>query len=243
MTSSTKPPRLAIILPSRNLVFSQTVAELFHELQDRDYEIFWSHGRPIPECFNVPTEAALADPTFTHLLTVEEDMIIHPGILDDMLDVDADAVTCDYPVTADGQGSVLYDSPDTAFYTGCGFLLIKTDLLHQLPKPIWRADIEWHTRRFGSRYRFSAHIVDDRKNYGQQDVAFGLRLYYNNRPIRVLSETLGQRKLVTRGEPGTNQGCHAIEDYLIITNRAEPSTIQDAEFQNIYELSDWLAMK
>jgi hypothetical protein len=42
-------------------MFSQTFEELLGELEGFDYEIFWAHGRPLPDCFNEPTEEALSD--------------------------------------------------------------------------------------------------------------------------------------------------------------------------------------
>lgn len=55
-----KSVKIAVILPSRGLVFSKTVDELLRELKPYSYEIFWSHGRPIPDCFEIPTQEALA---------------------------------------------------------------------------------------------------------------------------------------------------------------------------------------
>lgn len=208
-----KSVKIAVILPSRGLVFSKTVEELLGELAPYDHQIFWSHGRPIPDCFEIPTQEALADPTFTHLLTVEEDMIIPEGSLKAMLGRNEHAVAYDYPVTGNSGGTILYDMDGDAYFTGCGLLLVEMETMRKLKAPIWRVDIEWNMKQVGNKYHFHIKLVDDKKNYGQQDIAFGLRLYYNDTPIKVMPGNIGQRKLERRGGGRTNQGAHEIVEY------------------------------
>ena len=203
--------KLAVILPSRGLIFSKTVEELYRELDGLDFKIFWSHGRPIPDCFEIPTREALKDKSFTHLLTVEEDMIIPKGAIGKMLKASKHAIAYDYPVTGSPSGTVLYDMDGTAFFTGCGILLVDMNIVRRMVFPIWRVDIAWGMKLFADRAEFN--IKPGRKeDYGQQDIAFGLRLYINNIPLHVIGET-GQRKLVKRGEGMTNQGQHEIIEY------------------------------
>lgn len=205
---------IAVILPSRGLVFSKTVEELLKELQPYKHEIYWSHGRPIPDCFEIPTNQILKKGGFSHILIIEEDMIVLPGTLKKMLDMNVHAVACDYPVTGHPSGTVLYDTENTAFFTGCGFLLCKFDLIKAMKKPIWRVDLEWNMEYKQNFIEFNIEVVSDKKNYGQQDIAFGLRLYANNMPIYVLEDTLGQRKLIRKGKGYTNRGMHAIKENL-----------------------------
>ena len=125
--------RIAVILPSRGLVYSKTVEELYKALEGLSFKLFWSHGRPIPDCFEIPTEEALNDPTFTHLLVIEEDMIIPKDGIKNMLKADIHAIAYDYPVTGAPGGTVLYDTEDTAYFTGCGILLVKMDIIRKMP--------------------------------------------------------------------------------------------------------------
>jgi hypothetical protein len=209
--------RLAVVLPSRGLVFSKTVEELYRELDGLDFKIFWSHGRPIPDCFEIPTREALKDKSFTHLLTIEEDMIIPKGAVKKMLSKRKEAVAYDYPVTGSPSGTVLYDMDGTAFFTGCGILLVEMDIVRRMVFPIWRVDIAWGMKLFADRAEFD--IKPGRKeDYGQQDIAFGLRLYVNNIPLHVVGET-GQRKLIKRGEGMTNQGSHEIVEYSDVSRQ------------------------
>ena len=204
--------RIAVILPSRGLVFSKTVEELYEALEGLSFKLFWSHGRPIPDCFEIPTTEALKDPTFTHLLVIEEDMIIPKDSIKKMLAANIHAIAYDYPVTGAVGGTVLYDTDDTAYFTGCGLLLVKMEYIRKMKKPVWRTDIAWNMSHRPGYVEFN---IEDRSkaDYGQQDIAFGLRFYINKLPIQVVKETTGQRKLEKRGDGFTNDGTHTIVEY------------------------------
>lgn len=139
-------------------------------------------------------------------------MIIPKDGIKNMLKADVHAIAYDYPVTGAPSGTVLYDTDDTAFFTGCGILLVKMDVIRSMKKPIWRTDIAWNMKHRPGHIEFN--IKDKQKaDYGQQDIAFGLRLYINNMPIKVMQETTGQRKLEKKGEGMTNEGTHHIVEY------------------------------
>jgi hypothetical protein len=223
--------KLAVILPSRGLVFSKTVEELLDELEGYDHQIFWSHGRPIPDCFEIPTRQALKDKSFTHLLTIEEDMIIPKGAIAKMLKEKRPVVAYDYPVTGDPGGTVLYETSDTAFFTGCGVMLVEMDIVRRMVLPIWRVDIAWNMKHRAGYIEFN--IQDKRiADYGQQDIAFGLRLYVNQIPIYVIGKT-GQRKLEKRGEDFTNDGCHEIVEYTKVSKQHYLVDGQDNGFRKV----------
>jgi len=217
------PTRIAAILPSRGLVFSKTVEEMLRELAPYDHKIFWSHGRPIPNCFEIPTQEALKDKSYTHLLVIEEDMIIPKGAIKKMLALKKHAVAYDYPVTGSPSGTTLYDTPNTAFFTGCGILLVEMDIVRRMPFPIWKVDIAWNMKLFGDRVEFDIQEHTS-EFYGQQDIAFGLRLYANQIPIYVMPDTTGQRKLIKRGKGMTNQGSHEIVEYTNVEKQAYLNT-------------------
>ena len=49
---------IAVILPSRGLIFSRTADEILQNLKDIPHKIYFSHRKPIPDCFNEPVEEA-----------------------------------------------------------------------------------------------------------------------------------------------------------------------------------------
>lgn len=213
--------KLAVVFPSRGLAFSQTVEELYRELNSTggDYTVFFSHGRPIPDCFEIPTQEALKG-DFDAVLYAEDDMVFTEGILNKMIARDVPAVACDYPVGGGSGGTVMYDPDGKAFFTGCGLLLVKMELLRRMPAPIWRDDVRWKPYMDSGLVHFAV-TTDDAEHYGQQDVAFGLRLYANGMPIEVMDETIGQREVVVMGKDGTNQGQHKVVDRMEVVPRTD----------------------
>jgi hypothetical protein len=220
--------KLAVALPSRGLVFSKTVEELLDELRDYDHQIFWSHGRPIPDCFEIPTRQALGDNTFTHLLVIEEDMVIPKGAIAEMLKEKRPVVAYDYPATDVPSGTVLYESPQYAYFTGVGVFLIEMDIVRRMVFPIWRTNISWSMMHRNGYVEFN--ISEREADYGQQDIAFCLRLYVNEIPIYVMPESTGQRKLVKKGEGMTNHGTHEIKEFFEINTERPELAPQDNGF-------------
>lgn len=202
---------LAIILPSRGLLFSESFEELLRELKPFDYKIYFSHGRPIPDCFEIPTERALEDPRVTHILFAEDDMMLPKGILKKMVDLNVPATALDYPFKNDGEATILHDPEGFALYSGTGFLLVWREVLDKFPRPIFRTDLAWDTRIQNHVLYMWPRDVSKIKTYGLHDVNFGLTLWTNGMPI-VPAAPAGQRKLLALGQPNTNNGAHLIKE-------------------------------
>lgn len=202
--------KLGVVLPSRGLLFSESFEELLRELKPFDYKIYFSHGKPIPDCFNDPLEKALKDPNVTHILFCEDDMALPEGILQKMLDLNVPATALDYPFKNDGEATILHDPDGLAIYSGTGFLLVWREILDKMPKPIFRTDLAWDTRiQKGTLYMWPRDVRKV-KTYGLHDINFGLTLWTNGMAI-VPAAPAGQRKLVALGMPNTNSGAHIIK--------------------------------
>jgi hypothetical protein len=203
--------KLAVILPSRGLSFSRTCDELLKELKPLDYRLFFSIGHKLPDCFNIPLEEILKDKSFTHVLIVEDDMIIPKGILRKMFNVNYPLVALDYPFKKNGESTVLHDPDGMALYTGTGFLLIERWLLDMMPKPIFRTDTAWDMMiSKDNELLIWGRDVSKIKTYGLHDVHFGLTMWSQGLPILVMKQTTGQRKLRKKGEAGSNSGADEI---------------------------------
>jgi hypothetical protein len=229
MNSRTKKTKLAVVVPSRGTAFSRTLEELMRELKGIDHKFYFSHGKPIPDCFNDPTEAALKDPDVTHVLYCEDDMIIPKGILRKMLKRDYPAVALDYPFKQDNEATALHDPNGMAFFSGTGFLLVMRIVLEKLPKPIWRIDTAWDSliKRDGTIIWWPRD-VSKIKTYGLHDVNFGLTLYSNKLPIMVMEQTAGQRKLRALGKEQSNQGTHEIYDLTkVLRNNTTKNAVEE----------------
>lgn len=201
--------KLAVIVPSRGLMFSETLEELLRELEGFNYEIFWAHGKSLPDCFNEPTERALADPDVFAVLICEDDMIIPKGILKEMFEQAYPVVALDYPFKKDGDATTHHDPDGFAYYTGTGFLLVAKAVLENMEKPIWRTDIIFDPFIDKDTIHFWPRKLD-KVFYGLHDLYFGMICYSSGMPVKPMKRTAGQRKLRKLGEKGVNNGQHDI---------------------------------
>lgn len=208
--SSTKD-KLAVIVPSRGLMFSETLEELLRELDSLPFpwEIFWAHEKSLPQCFNDPTEEALADPDVFAVLICEDDMIIPEGILMEMFNQHYPAVALDYPFKKDGDATTHHDPDGYAYYTGTGFLLVAKSILENMEKPIWRTNVIFDPFIDKDTIHFWPRELE-KTHYGLHDLYFGMIMYMNGMPIKPMTQTAGQRKLKSLGKKGVNNGAHDI---------------------------------
>jgi len=194
------------VFPSRGLVFSQTVEDVLREVRSVgcEWDIFFAHSHPIPDCFNLPAAAALrwgAD----WVWFVEEDMVLPPGVLEALLIAQGCVVAADYPVQ-DGLLAVQRDSEGRVLYTGTGCLLVYSDALTGL-LPF---TAEYQFERHGDRM---VRVPAAEGAYGLHDVELGLRLYEAGTPITVIDVLCGQRRVVREAAPKTNVlGWHDIRE-------------------------------
>lgn len=204
--------KIAVILPSRGLIFSRTAEEVLKNVKGIGHKFYFSHKKPIPECFEAPTLEALKDPEVTHLWFVEDDMILTDNTLGDMLAMNVAVVTANYPTTKKGNAAVL-SVKGRIIYGGTGCTLVKREVFDELTPPYWRTDILWKPKNLGDCIRFSARKRLKSEGYGYHDVNFFMNLFKLEIPVHKLPYTLGQRKLVALGKAGTNQGAHQIEEW------------------------------
>lgn len=206
--------KVGVILPSRGLIFSKTADEILQNLKKVNHKIFFAHRRPLPECFNEPVERALADPEITHLWFVEDDMVLPPNLLFGMLLEHKAVVTADYPVNKDGRGSV-FEVKGRVIYCGTGCLLVQREVFDEFKKPYFRTDTRWRLKNHGQYLKMTSHHVED-EGYGLHDINFCMGLYRLNIPIHKVDVKLGQRKLISLGKAGSNNGAHKTETWTKI---------------------------
>lgn len=234
---------IAVIFPSRGLSYSKTCDELLKELTGLQYTFFFSVGNNLPDCFNLPIEEALQDETFTHILIVEDDMIIPRKILRQMIAKKHPVVALDYPFKADHEATTLHDPSGMAIYTGTGFMLIERWVLDAMPKPIFTTDTAWdmmitkeHKLVMWSR------DVSDIKTYGLHDVNFGITMWSNDIPIMVMPHTAGQRKLKKLGEVRVNKGEHEIDELTIVladnVTKTNSTQLVGAYLDRLHQVTD-----
>ena len=229
-----RPNSIAIVVPSRGQVFSETIDEVIKNLAGYDYKFFISHDNPIPECFNIPTKQALEE-GYEWIWYVEEDMVIPKYFIKHAMDEKYPIVACDYPAvrkeSPDSRASTVLYAPDgTAFFTGMGCMLVNRIILEKIgnftTEFVW--DIELFDGILEFKQRKSGKKDDNR--YGNQDVHFGITLYANKLPIHVLKEYAGQRRIMTIGKTGINDGSHNIKRYLSLKKNNVFSSQSDKNY-------------
>jgi len=237
--------KLAVCLPSRGTVYSQTIEEILRELKDfgADWQIYWSHARPIPECFNLVTEQALADKKVTHVWYVEEDMVLPKGILKHMMtemtENNWEAVASDYPLIEVPSTTIYRDPYGAAYFSGCGCTLIKRSVFKHLKKPYWRSDIRWNLDIQADYLSVRPEWVKTGQSvYGFQDITFGLSLYLQGHPIMVSSMSCGQRILTKKGDKKSNQGHHIIKEYNDLNEIKVFQVDEDPNLVELYNIDD-----
>lgn len=208
--------RIAVILPSRGLIFSETADELLQNLQGYDYDIFFAHGLPIPLCFEKPLQQALCG-SYTHIFFVEDDMVLPNDILDSLLITDVPVATCEYPVSKDGQGVIFRTKEGEVLFCGTGCTLVKRGVFDKISAPYFRTDIRWNVVNYGQFIRLTANqgTNPSLEGYGLHDVTFGVKLHEAGIPISVVGR-VAQRKLVELGKTGSNEGTHKIEEWSVV---------------------------
>lgn len=219
--------KLAVVLPSRGLLFSETLEELLNELEGFEYEIFWSHGKPLPDCFNDPVEKILKDDTVFAVLFCEDDMIIPKGVLRKMFEQNYPAIALDYPFKDNGDSTMLHDPEGNVIWSGTGFLLVAKAILEAIPKPIFRTDTAWDMMIKGQTLVMWARKLN-KIAYGLHDVYFGLTLFSNGIPIHDLDITAGQRKLRKLGKANQNNGAHDIKELRYVGRDLVIKTVNES---------------
>lgn len=218
--------KVAVILPSRGLIFSQTADEILQNVKGIPHKFFFSHQQPIPKCFESPTNRALLDDEITHLWFVEDDMVLKPDTLRKMLDKDVNAITCDYPVTKDGRGSVFYDNGGSVVFCGTGCLLVKREVFDNIKAPYFTDKVRWNMLNYGEALKLVANKNSKGEGYGLHDITFCIKLWKTGIIIKVLPIKLGQRRLLSLGKAGSNDGAHNIEVWTKIVKNKRLKALQ-----------------
>lgn len=139
-------PLIAVLIPTRGTLFTQTVAALDRELTPYVHVRFYTTDLPIPDCRNALMEQAMTSGLpFTHYLMVDDDVIIPSGGLQAMLDLDSEVVVIDYPAHYTGtyanSGNVSFtdETRSEILWAGLGCTLVKASVFEELKKPYFRS--------------------------------------------------------------------------------------------------------
>ncbi|MDD4984692.1 MAG: hypothetical protein PHQ43_02710 [Dehalococcoidales bacterium] len=193
-------PKLAVCLPSRGLICSRTIEALWEALDGYNWQLYQTHDMGIPECMNHLVADALKDRKVSHILFIEEDMLIPEGGVKMMLAQDGDVVAIDYPypnrkVQSDGSYKTECVSVTCYFegqpqFTGLGCTLVKRAVFEALEAPWFETSPSWEkvvVTKNGKR-----ELLWGRKDvpykYGGHDINFCLKANWAGFSIKVVPE-------------------------------------------------------
>lgn len=152
-------PYVAVLVPTRGLLFTDTVMALLRELGGMRHAFFFTKDLPIPDCRNALVKSARAcGVAFTHYLMIDDDVIMPDGAMQAMLDLKKPIVLIDYPTHAMGiganRGNIAYtvwkkgDKPEgkTIAWGGLGCTLVEAQIFNKLTYPYFRKGGQYFDR-------------------------------------------------------------------------------------------------
>lgn len=111
---------IGVAMPSRGLIHSRTMESLQKNMANYDYTVYYSHDKPIPDCFNYTVGKALQD-SHKYILILEEDVVMPEWgviMMVDSLNHGQDIAYYDYPLK-DGRNSSAEINGTLYISTGC----------------------------------------------------------------------------------------------------------------------------
>ena|ERR1035437_2639242 len=184
---------IVIAIPSRGLMHSRTMNDILNNLEgyNGDVQFVFSHGRPQPEAQNYITDEALALKP-SHILYIDDDMQIPPGVLMESLKKNADVVVAHYPCTHHGSDA-LHIRDNVFESAGLGWMLIKAHIFDKLTKPYFRTDVQyvWNGQELAEE-----PVREGQDRHGGQDVYFSQQLVKAAITPAVIDTKLGQYSII-----------------------------------------------
>lgn len=160
---------MKVILPTRGLIYASTLKSLKDsEIEFKDLIII--EGLPIPACFNTGVKEALKE-VDSHILFMEEDMVLPDGALDKMVKMDKPVVCIDYAL--DNGYSTILRKNNEIWWCGLGCTLIKQSVFKYIPEPWFDTS---YSQRIISHEPYEIEKVDNPAKYGGQDINFFIKV-------------------------------------------------------------------
>ncbi len=196
--------KLAILLPTRGLVFGETVRSLIENTKGFETEWKLAIGLPIPDCHNSVVEQAL-ETDCPYFLFVEEDMVLPEGAVERMYG-QGDIVALDYPVDS-GHGTVQRKGGEIIF-CGLGCTMIRREVFERMEKPWFETT---RSLRIISENPFEYEVWNVPYKYGGQDMLFCHKARELGFAIQAVEGEAKHLRLRQLDERKYNQGTQVIE--------------------------------
>lgn len=157
---------IAVLICTRGLIFGDCVKSVSENLKKINHQLIVVSGLPIPDAQNEAVRQALKTPA-THFLFVEEDMVIPPDTVYQMIDRDGDIVALNYPVDS-GHGTIQRKGLEIIF-CGIGCTLINRKVFKEMKEPWFDTS---KSLRITNQRPFEYEVDDIPYKYGGLDIMF-----------------------------------------------------------------------
>jgi hypothetical protein len=132
---------IIVVQPTRGILLTEMQDSLDRELAKNKQipMIIRTHDMPLPICRNFLVETALKLKDWTHLLLLDDDVILPKGGLKELIDLNTDVAVMDYPMKNLGDdksyGTVVTDKDKSIGWAGLGATLVKREVFEKIPQP------------------------------------------------------------------------------------------------------------
>lgn len=203
-------PRVAIILPSRGLIFAQ-VEEYIENVRDTypNIRVYRSHNKPIPDCFNFLFEQALIDENVKYLWSIEEDTLPPEKTLDKFLVAmeKYDIACCDYGFNGGWNTTVRSSVNNEILFCGFGCTFFKREVFEKWgERPFFRSDLAFNISNM------QWYPTDPMKVYGHFDIRFCADARKKGFTFTQIEGECSHLQLISLGTKEVNNGCHLITE-------------------------------
>jgi hypothetical protein len=228
-------PLVLTVIPTRGLLYTDATAAMQRELDENNQppSPIYSNGRPLPGARNELVENALKVEGWTHLLLLDDDVIMPEGSLKAMLDLEADIALVDYPHHLIGEkdgkdqqyGVAVYDdwkegddvTEKTLAWAGLGCVLVKREVFEKVKSP-WFQSTNYQFQRDNGKIMFNPESkgtdsLEEIKGSGE-DTHFYLEARKEGLSIKVVPDMVAGHcrieKMIMRMQDGRYQRSHTI---------------------------------
>jgi len=200
---------IAIVVPTRGMVFTETVQEIANIQNEYETKVYYSWDKIIPDSNNYLVKKAL-DNSPEYLLFIEEDVVIPKGAVKDLIDANAAIACIDYGVNG---YSCIGKSEGRVLWCGLGCTLVKREVFEKLPYPWFRTD---------QTFRLNDHQwTDAPAKYGGHDIYFTMKAREAGFEIKQVEGECKHLQLDELGRKEWNDGLHKISEKDKISKNQE----------------------
>ena len=193
---------IAIVLPTRSLLFTQVLESIEENRKDFVTKLYVSYADPIPKGHNSLTEKALAEGA-RFIWYVEEDTVPPQDALKNLVMAKADIACIDYAVNG---WSCITRSRDTKeiLWCGLGCTFVTKEVFQKLEKEYYRVNQSLRLNDWT--------WIDNPAKYGGQDIWFCMKAREKGFKILQVPGECKHLKLDELGQEGVNYGFHKVSE-------------------------------